>query len=267
MSEAEAKQPPERTLLWDGCLNVRDLGGLPLVGGGWTRYRQIVRGDNVRRLTGTGWAALRACGVRTAIDLRWADEQAEDPPDDVPIDVVHVPLLGEYDPAYSQGLDLRMEGLAGPARAAAAYTEFVDRFRPHIAAAIDAVAAASAGGVLIHCVEGKDRTGILSGLLLRLARVRDDAIADDYALTERNLAEHHGRWIADAQDERQRARRVALSVTPPSAMLAVIAHVDRVYGGVEPYLEGGGASPAAATRVVERLRGKQADATVGCPAG
>ena len=35
-----------RVLRWDGCVNVRDLGGLPLAGGGETAYRVVVRADS-----------------------------------------------------------------------------------------------------------------------------------------------------------------------------------------------------------------------------
>ncbi|MEX2372909.1 MAG: tyrosine-protein phosphatase [Dehalococcoidia bacterium] len=42
-----------------------------------------------------------------------------------------------------------------------------------------AVAEAPPGGVLIHCAAGKDRTGVLVGLLLQLAGVEPEAIAED----------------------------------------------------------------------------------------
>ena len=50
--------PPSRDLVWDGCLNVRDLGGLPTVDGGETRFGAIVRADSVRQLSDEGWRAL-----------------------------------------------------------------------------------------------------------------------------------------------------------------------------------------------------------------
>ena len=42
---ARARVIRERVLRWDGCINVRDLGGLPLAGGGETAYRVVVRAD------------------------------------------------------------------------------------------------------------------------------------------------------------------------------------------------------------------------------
>ncbi|HEY6017128.1 MAG TPA: tyrosine-protein phosphatase, partial [Gaiellaceae bacterium] len=83
-----------RVLAWDGCVNVRDLGGLPLEDGGETAYRVVVRSDSVRTLTDAGWEALAAYGVERVVDLRFEEELAEDPPRELDVEVVHVPLLG-----------------------------------------------------------------------------------------------------------------------------------------------------------------------------
>ena len=48
-----------RVLVWDGCVNVRDLGGLPLEGGGETNFGVLVRADSIGTLTEAGWAALQ----------------------------------------------------------------------------------------------------------------------------------------------------------------------------------------------------------------
>ena len=63
----------ERHLSWDGCINVRDLGGL-----GRIRRRSLVRADALQHLTAKGWRALERHGIRTVIDLRNPDEIGED---------------------------------------------------------------------------------------------------------------------------------------------------------------------------------------------
>ena len=60
----------ERVLAWDGCTNVRDLGGLSTCDGRMTLWRAIVRSDTPARLTEAGWSALYAYGIRTIITLR-----------------------------------------------------------------------------------------------------------------------------------------------------------------------------------------------------
>lgn len=76
MSRAEARTTAteDRTLVWDGCLNVRDLGGLPTTTGARTTRRAITRADNLDRLTAEGWDALLDHGVRTVVDLRNIEE-------------------------------------------------------------------------------------------------------------------------------------------------------------------------------------------------
>ena len=59
----------KRVLTWDGCINVRDLGGLKTFDGHETCWRQIVRSDSPARLSAAGWSALYAYGIRTIITL------------------------------------------------------------------------------------------------------------------------------------------------------------------------------------------------------
>jgi protein-tyrosine phosphatase len=163
-------------LAWEGCLNVRDLGGLPTVGGGVTRTGAIVRGDSPDRLTPGGWAALREYGIRTIVDLRDEDElgAVERRPDPA---VVHLPLDGiDEDQAFWERWG------SGPQFGTPLYYRpHLDRFPERSARVIAAIANAEPGGVLFHCVGGRDRTGQIAMLLLALVGVPPEAIAEDYA--------------------------------------------------------------------------------------
>ena len=78
----------DRHLDWEGCRNVRDLGGL-----GGIRRGALVRADALQQLTAGGWAALGAHGVRTVIDLRNPDEIGEDAaPRPAGLDTIQIPL-------------------------------------------------------------------------------------------------------------------------------------------------------------------------------
>ncbi|MET8863644.1 tyrosine-protein phosphatase [Nonomuraea sp. NPDC004580] len=59
-----------RHLEWEGCFNVRDLGGIAVSGGGSVRAGALARSDNPERLTAAGWRALVEHGVRTVVDLQ-----------------------------------------------------------------------------------------------------------------------------------------------------------------------------------------------------
>jgi protein-tyrosine phosphatase len=244
-----------RDLAWDGCLNVRDLGGHPVAGGGETLFGRVVRADSVRQLSETGWRAAVDYGVRTVVDLRDEEELQADPPGDLPVEVLHVPFLefGRRDVVAQ----VQAASAAAPSDALATrdvYLVFLEHFRANVARAITAVAQAPEGAVVVHCVGGKDRTGLVTAFLLDLAGVDHDDIGTDYALSELRLKPRHDRWIAEAgtEEERERLRRVA--ATPKEAIIGVLAELEHGYGGVEGYLRAGGLDPADAERARARLR-------------
>jgi len=104
----------DRNLTWDGCLNVRDLGGLPTSDGRRVRWGALVRSDGIDRLTATGWAALQRHGVRTVVDLRDEEEIGSDvaprPPGLV---TVRVPLDDVADTVWSPLTRTRMPSWTG----------------------------------------------------------------------------------------------------------------------------------------------------------
>ena len=246
----------DRHLPWDGCVNVRDLGGHPTEDGGETRFAAIVRADSVRQLSKAGWEALVAHGVRTIVDLRFHSELEADPPRELPVELVHIPLLGDPDSEHWPEIEAIAAAAADAEDATrTVYLEFLERFRANFASVVSAVARAPQGGVLVHCQGGKDRTGLVSALLLRLAGVALDEIAADYALSEQNLSRLHANWIAGAPDDDERERRRRMSATPAGAMLAVIAELERRYGSVRDYLRAAGATEPDLERARARLRG------------
>ncbi len=244
----------ERTLAWDGCVNVRDLGGHE-TDAGPTPFGALVRADSVRKLTEDGWRALVDYGIARIVDLRLHEELEADPPADLPVEVVHVSLLGDGRADDWEEIDRIAAAAPDAAGATAAvYLEFLERFRVQFAGAIRAVAEAPAGGVLVHCHGGKDRTGLIVALLLRLAGVSIEEIAADYALSERNLRRSAEAWIAGAPDDAERERRARISATPHDAMVAVLAELDRRHGSVAGYLMAGGLDDETIERAAGRLR-------------
>jgi len=252
------RQLQPRDLVWDGCLNVRDLGGLPTADGSETRFGSVVRADSIRELSDDGWQALVEHGVRTVIDLRGDHEREQDPPAQGPVDVVHVPFMEASQAEWDEIADeLDATAAAAPDAAAATrdvYLIFLERFRSNVAAAVRAVADAPAGGIVIHCVGGKDRTGLLVAFLLHLAGVDDERIAADYALSEERLRPRHEAWFAAAETEEELERLRRIAQTPLESMLGVFAELEQRYGGVEQYLLGAGVRDEELARVRRRLR-------------
>jgi protein-tyrosine phosphatase len=246
-----------RTLTWDGCVNVRDLGGIPTEDGGTTRAGAVIRSDNIGGLSNAGWRSLAGHGVARIVDLRWPEERAEDPPRDADVEVVHVSVLGPSLYAgldYLRELDAHVDAVDDIAdHYAWSYVDFLERNRTRFGEAFAAVADAE-GPVVIHCMGGKDRTGLVAALLLRVAGVSADEIGRDYSLSGPNLAARTEAWLAEAPNEAERTRREKLSRTPAIAMSRVIEDIEGRYGSVSGYLEAAGLRPDQVDRLRALLR-------------
>ena len=248
--------PRSRDLTWDGCLNVRDLGGHSTEDGGETVYGSIVRADSVSELTPGGWEALVAYGIRTVIDLRGDHEREDDPPGELPVTVEHVPFMEASEAEWEEiaGELERLDELPVADATREAYVIFLERFKPNVGNALKAVAEAPEGGVVVHCVGGKDRTGLLTALLLHLAGVPTEEIASDYALSEERLRPRHDAWLEAAETEAERRRLERITQTPPQVISGLFEELERRYGGIEDYLRSAGVSDEDLARARARLR-------------
>ncbi|HEV8601881.1 MAG TPA: tyrosine-protein phosphatase [Gaiellaceae bacterium] len=247
-----------RDLRWDGCLNVRDLGGHRAADGSETLFGAIVRADSLRQLTSEGWQAAVDYGIGTIVDLRGDHEREVDPPAEPPVAVLHVPFM-ENDEREWEEIETEVEAAANAAPDVATATRdvyliFLEHFRENVAAGIQAVARAPEGGVVVHCVGGKDRTGLLTAFLLHLAGVDVEQIADDYALSEERLRPRHEAWLAEAETEAERERLRRISQTPAASIVGLFDELERRYGTVEGYLRSGGASDEDLELARARLR-------------
>lgn len=238
-----------RLLAWEGCLNARDLGGYATTDGRETRWGAVVRSDSPAALTEAGRAALADYGVRAVVDLRLPAELADHPnpfaePGDHGVAYTNVSIL---DPAAGFPPDT--------ITLAENYLWSLDRFDALMAAALAAIANAPEGGVLFHCAAGKDRTGLISALLLGLVAVPAKTIADDYAMTAELLRPREQRWLDACPPEERAEREAMLARYAPTAevMLAVLDGLAGRFGGVEAYLLAAGVSPAELDRLRDRL--------------
>jgi protein-tyrosine phosphatase len=192
--------------------------------------------------------------VTRIVDLRWPEELAEDQPRDVDIEVVHVSVLGDlFDADYVAELDEHLESVDDVAdHYAWSYLDFLERYRDRFGRAVAAIADAD-GPVVVHCMGGKDRTGLVAALLLRLAGVDKETIGHDYSLSSANLAPATAEWIESAADDVERRKRRKLSDTPAIGMVRVIEEIETRYGDVASYLLAAGLSPTQLERLRERL--------------
>jgi protein tyrosine/serine phosphatase len=235
-----------QALVWDGCLNVRDLGGLPVTGGGRIRSRALVRADSPHHLTSAGRQALRDYGVARIIDLRQPDEVALDPnpfADDP--GYRHQPA---FDPARAHEYKPDNDPTLGHV-----YRSGLARNARTMTAAVGLLADAPPGAVLIHCHAGKDRTGIVVALVLSAVGVDDDTIVEDYAASSAALRPRLEALLDAAADDNERAWIREWRDTHPVTMRAMLDALHNVHGGAERYLTDHGLTPGQLTRLRDRM--------------
>ena len=110
--------------------------------------------------------------------------------------------------------------------------------------------------VIYHCAGGKDRTGVISALLLDIAGVDRETIAEDYSLTARYLIQRnldgHG---AAGQEGVTTWRQYQSEYCPPEGMIKTLKHLDEKYGGVPQYMQAIGLSVEQITSLSNALAG------------
>ena len=236
MTSAELSGDNGRALRWEALRNARDLGGLPAAGH-VVRRGAIVRSDALYMLKDAGRAALVAHGIRTVIDMRAQREvDANSYTFDEASGVVrhHIPQQSEEMWAATRGLDRITSDVT-----------MLDMAQSRFAQIADAIASAPEGGVLIHCEVGKDRTGLMTMVLLDLVGAREDVIAADYALTASGLAGVFAELIAKAETDARRARLQEEALCRAEVMLVIHRLFRKRTGGAEAYLRAAGVSQAS----------------------
>jgi protein-tyrosine phosphatase len=202
-----------RELSWDGCVNVRDLGGL-----GQVRPGAVVRMEAPKRLSEAGWAAAWAHGVRTVVDLRDDDERDPDhAPRPTGIATVHAPLDPVGTPFYEKWKEI--DHLASPLYFPAMLAEHPQP----VIAAVRAVGNAAPGCVVFHCAGGKDRTGLLALVLLTLAGATPEEIIADYLLSYDRMKQRYDEMGARDQLTAVRELLASRDTTIEASLTSTIA--------------------------------------------
>lgn len=182
--------PGNSSVDWDGAANARDLGGIPAEDG-YIQPGRIYRMGRSEWLTALGWQQAYAAGVRTVIDLRNAAEIGRRDTDPVlppsaarGIRFLNLPTQEPDDPDFT--------ALTGPyMNSPRFYPENLRRWPEKFAAIAAAVADAPPGGVVLHCSAGRDRTGLVTALLLGVAGVQPADIAADYRAALTGINDWH----------------------------------------------------------------------------
>ncbi len=225
-----------RNLNWGDCLNVRDLGGLTTSSGSLTRFKSLVRADSLDRLTESGVTAMREYGVRTIIDMRDERERNSELAYDG-IERLHVPLEDQSDEEFWQ--EWR------PYNSTPIYYEsFLSHCPERVRQVLESIATAPTGVIVFHCGAGRDRTGLISILLLSLVGVPPEDIVADYCLSAPNL-----KPLGRVKDQQAIENAFATKRTDAKTVITNLLHnLD-----VQAYLEDAGLRPSHVDAIKDHL--------------
>ncbi len=231
----------ERKLPLEGPRNFRDLGGYPTHDGRRVRWGQVFRADSLAELTDADVAYLARIGLARVVDLRGDGEISERPnrlAGRVGFEYVQLPI-GDSDLSPAEWARKFESGEFGEIDATwlvRGYRRTLDERAHRVGAVLKQLAAAPSPAVF-HCTAGKDRTGVISALLLLLLGVPREVVIGDYSLTAlytNNRIPAADQWFAERGIEPEKAAHV-LSARR-EAMEETLAHLDAEHGGAERFL-------------------------------
>lgn len=246
----------QRVIPLQGAWNVRSFAGLQGAKGP-IPASAFVRTADLGRLTAADRDALAAAGVSLDIDLRTADEQQQSPDllaDDDRFDYQRISLMG------TEKMDIPAMIKTFPDSLGEAYVQWLGHSQPQFKQVFQRIAAESGGTVLFHCTAGKDRTGIIAGLLLDLAGVARPDIVHNYAISAYYLegqpkdSAMNTQMMELIRQNPEIGRKMAgMAGTAPENMEMFLAALQQQYGGAEGYLKSIGISDAEIRQLKSRL--------------
>lgn len=211
--------------------NFRDLGGARTADGHTVRHGQVYRSDSLHGLDDADRDLWRELGIHTVLDLRR------------PAEVDKYGRVPDWDGVRWEHVYLRHQDWARVPWQGR--TDLVDYLEERylamagegaedIATAMSVIADPAAAPLVVHCMAGKDRTGLLCALTLSLLGVPDEDVAAEYALTSPNMARLRARLEA-AQPGRTDLDEHPLDA-PAQAMSRTLAGLRAKHGSIENYL-------------------------------
>lgn len=213
----------QRRLILENIVNCRDLGGFPTKYG-ITKFGRFIRAGAVKRPTDNDIEQFRQYGIKTVIDLR-GDYETQTYPTNFErigdIDVYHISLY-ELNVAVGENADFSLDSV---------YRFIIDNHTQNIAKVLKTIANAPEGAVLYHCFFGKDRTGILSMLLLSVAGAYQEDIIADYQLTYTYIRP----YIETHADELW-SQEPSAHYSLPETIRSLMEYINKKYGSVLDYI-------------------------------
>lgn len=177
---------PSRVLNLEGGINFRDLGGYQSVSGQRVVWRKLLRCGHMANLTAADQQQLADLGLAFVHDFRREPEQQQFANQLPPLT-----QYGDYQMTLGSMGQLTEMAAAGDLTANGArrlmddlYRQAVVNVQPSLSQFMQNVIAGEGAVLAFHCMAGKDRTGLAAAALLMALEVSEQAIIEDYLLTQ-----------------------------------------------------------------------------------
>lgn len=242
-----------RQFVLQGAQNARDIGGYTTTDGRAVAWGKVFRSDGLSKLTADDVRALATASVHTVVDYRGAGEIARDGPGKLPstTELVHIPVLDDNTQALATALVAALQNgdpvvlqeLLGDGKATRMGDEgFIKQLQqPETMAGYGKtmqLIADRKGALLYHCTSGKDRTGMMTALLLGVLGVPVQTIVDDFVLSNTFNHEHNEQIYAYLRSKGIDAELIRpLMEQRASEIQPVLDAVEKNYGGWDAFAE------------------------------
>ncbi|WP_147384018.1 tyrosine-protein phosphatase [Noviherbaspirillum sedimenti] len=255
----------DNNLCLEGAANFRDFGGYLADDGCIVRRQRLFRSETLSALTIADFGQLARLGLRAVYDLRSKGER-EHAPTNWPAHFTPETLLMDLEADLRSGDTALLDILKRDPTEHGALLMMMEVYRSiphsiqrHLPGLFARLGQEHGVPLLVHCTAGKDRTGVVSALILRALGVSQEDVAFDYLLTNkhRNLAAFEANIAAITEH--------MLGKSLPYAAVAVLAHaheayldrsfaeIDREYGSFAAYLAHAGVDASLLAQARQRL--------------
>lgn len=239
-----------RVLGLTGAPNMRDLGGYVALDGTRVKWRLLFRSDELTVLSEADVSLVKALGLNRVIDLRHQleiERSGHDviyPGNEAKYDflgyVFGDPYGSRSNPGDNTKWDIRKIDFDS------LYVNILECNREGWRRAFERLADSSQYPMLVHCSQGKDRTGVFAALVLLLLGVPERIVLEDYLLTDGLVDTAKGLRSMEAyldafrdllpEDLTLDDWRPFLTCLP-AAMENLLAYLDAEYGGAGGFVE------------------------------
>ncbi|WP_392888268.1 tyrosine-protein phosphatase [Eubacterium limosum] len=231
----------KRLIQLENSINIRDIGGYTGLDGRKTKWRKVIRSEELAHLSDKDVEYFEELGLKHVFDFRDAPK-AKALPDKLPstADYKNIPVLKNIPFSHNEINFTAPDGIDQFMRKIYGYQ--VENAAPLYAEILKVMTDPGEYPILYHCTNGKDRTGFMTALILLICGVPEETIISDYSLTNLTFDEAFeilGTIMADEMNEAKGISKDQLKDffgVKPEWLKIQLNYIKENYENVDAYL-------------------------------